>query len=502
MSMLNATLADRIFLSDFELYKPDETEITFIHSKLLGSGEITRLPPHMAFPSRIFKNLSFYFMVEPSDHKKYFESLPQIALSFTERIKDFITDTTLKKGFPQVGKEKLLDFQTMKDLDSPTAYIIKARYRKGSMEFDFSFFIPRPSLDFLLGLLVHKDISKTSDLNLLSDFIVDLQGEFYRKNIRFPLDIIDFVNSLTDREFQKMLGLMLSNSLMSYDMLWALSTKIKEGHKRVMANLSKTQRSDFIEATGQQDKDSQWLEIALYQTGLNLEVLTQDKKMESLQLDRLNRILSEVKIMNHKVFFNDRPLFQWIEKASEANLLQDLLSQCHDLTLAKAFIALENGAFELIKKNVSKRKLDYLVEDIEYQKKNCSREDQYIAQYDVVQEWIRLKYKTLTLDEKALERWIPRFEGVNDFNFAVQYVGPIDFSLALLPMSASIKRLAVKNLKPPLKYFLSYFLSHKIKFSFPYGETRIKEANEEVIQSFYQLEQEAKIKLKPFAEKG
>ncbi len=499
--MLNATLIDRIFLSDFELYKSHEIEITYIESKLLGPREISGIPQKIAFPSRIFKELYFYFMIESDIHKKYMESFPQIVLSFTEKIRDFIQDATLKKGFPQVGKGKLLNFQSMKELTSTTAYSITAQYQNKSIEFDFTLFIPRKSLDFLVSLLVHKDISKTSDIRLLSDFIEDLQTEFYRKNISFPLDIRDFVNALTDREFQKMLGLMLSNNLMSYDMLWALSTRITEGQKRIMANLSRTQREEFTEAMDQQGKDHQWLEIALYQTGLNLEALIKDKKMDSLQLDRLNRILEEVKIMNHRVFFHERPLYVWIEKAFEADLLQNLLSQCHDLTLAKAFISLDDGIFELIKKNVSKRKLESLVEDIEYQKKNCSREDQYIAQYDVVQEWIKLKYKTLTVDEKALESWIPRFERINDFNFAVQYVGPIEFSLALLPMPLSVKRLAVKNLKPPLKYFLSYFLSNKIKFSFPYGEIRIKEANEEVIKSFYQLEQEAKIKLNPFVEK-
>ncbi|MDH4128672.1 MAG: hypothetical protein OEV44_07970 [Spirochaetota bacterium] len=502
MDSHKTTLIDDIFLSDFRLYKSGNWKLSFVSSELIDRNKINSIKPHIAYPLSIFKDHSFYFMVEPTVYVNYKENLLEIAQSLCKSIGQFIEDTTLKKVYPKATEGKPVEIVKLLSADDDTAYHIESQFSDNNKCFSFSIFIPRKTINHLIALLLRTNIAKIDDPKKLSDYISELRTEFYRKNINFPLDIVDFFNAISNNDFQKIVGSLLSNNLMSYDMLWALASKIDDGIDRVLNNISKNQKDDFLEAVSKnaESADFKWVEIAIYQIGLSLDALARDKKIESLQMERLKKILEDIVYRELELFFYVKSFDSWIEKAFEEKTLQDVLSQCNDLILAKGFISIQEKTVSLIEKNISKRKLQYLKEDIDYQKRNCTKSDEILAQYEIVKMLISFSFKHLSSEEKLIEKWIPRFRTINDLNFAVNYLGPIEFSLSLIPLSIPMKRYVIKNLKSPLKYFVSYFLTNKIKLNFPYGDLRIKEATNNVIKAFYQLEKEGKIILKPFEE--
>ncbi len=501
MDSENTTLIDNIFLADFKLYQSEKRSFTYIHSELMTQKKLEDIAPKIAFMARIYKDYPFYFMVEADLYEEHGQQLSDLVLSYTEDIQKFLEDVTLRKGFSRIEQVNKLQLSTMNFADQVVGYYIKAQFKTNDIVFDFSVFIPRKTLNHFTALILKKNIAKIDDINLLTEFLQNMRTEFYKKNISFPLDVVEFLNAISDQNLQKIIALLLSNNSITYDMLCAVTSRMEDGFNRVINNLSKNQKADFLKAREKQtETDYRWVQIVLYQIGLNLDKLLKEKKLESVHIDRIKRILLDIFYQELDLFFFTQPFYQWLENTNDDKILQELLSQSNDIALAKSFISFNEDNMNLIKKNSSKRKYQYLLEDINYQKRKCSNKDEIAAQYEVLQTLMDLNFKKLPVNEKNLEIWIHRFTKMADFNFAVNVVGPVEFSLALVPLPVRLKRMIIKNLKPPVKYFFYYFLANKIKLNFPYGDVRIKEAANEVIRVFYQLEQEGKIELKSFAQ--
>ncbi len=493
------SLIDNIFLQMFRLYSSDKHLISYIRSQLLDRKTILDIPDKVVFPISIFKDFSFYFMLSFADYERHRTYIADIVLLLARGIESFIKDSTLKKGKAKVGDIKRLNFSKVKHSHDIIGYYIEANFKSEEAQFNFYYYIPRKSVDKIIYFLSKKNTSKISDIGVLSELIHGLRTEFYKRSLTFPLDILDFFNYISNNDLQRIMGLLISNNMITFDMLWALASRMDNGMDRIMNNLSKNQKEDFLSVIDKKadQSDYLWNSIVLYQLSLNMDILLKENKIESGVIFRVKNILGDIFHQEINSFFYFKPFDMWIKEANDKGVLQEFLSKCHDAILGKSFIFLSEESLAIIRANSSKRKFQTFMEDIEYYKRDIKKRDIYLAQYEAVTSLIDILFRKLTPKEKNTETWIKRFNKANDFNLAVHYVGPIDFSLALIPLPITVKRFVIKNLKPPIKHFVYYFLSNKIKLNFPYGEIRIKEASLEVVRSFYRLEKENKVSLKP-----
>ena len=503
MITLKHTMIDQLLTSGFKAYLSERDYLSYTDSSLLSHDEVKSLSPYIAYPMRVYEDQPIFFMIDRETHSAHKDSMAEIALSVCKSFGQILEDLTQKQSKPQVIGEKQVDFTKLKTGQGLTAYVMTAKYKDQARDFTCRFYIPRSSLNLLVKGLSRKEIAHISDGQTLSDILQGLSQSFYRRNINSPVNVLDLFGKMGDQDFQKTLGIMLSGNLMSYDMLWALATRMHNGEERVLNNLSKNQRDEYHASVGRHadSYDIHWMDIALYQIGLGIESLVQEKKIDSPNISRLRATLTEIAAERLGDFFAKKSFEDWLYQANQGNILQSLLSNCHDLLLAKAFVQLSPASFELIEQNISKRKLKYLLEDIEFQRRDATEGDMVKAQYDLVNVIIDTSFSQIPPESLQLEKWIPRFQTSDDFHFAAQFVGPIDFCLASLTLDLPMKRQAVKNLKTPLKYFVSYFLANKIQLSFPFGERRVREAVKHVVKTFYHLDQEDSISLSPLEEK-
>lgn len=497
MSQSQMSLLDQIFLDYFNPNKNDDFRCIYVDSYILDYDKSLNLNSKVAYPLWVFKNHPFFFLTEIEDYPTYKEHLNNWAKHFAYNLQNFIDQVTFKDSVAEVGSEKKLDFKKSQILKDSYAYLLEAEIYSGDKRMYFSIFIPQKALLYLIKLLTGQDLSKFSDIKLINFFIKKLRKEFYQHYIRMPLNIKEFFNTLEDKEFQRTIGILLSNNLLSYDILYVLAQKLDDGVNRVVNNLSNKSKQEFLEVVDNPgEQDQKWNEIALYQLSLSLEELSREKKLEIPQIIKWRKLLDQIELLEREVFFMEKSFYDWIKEASEENFLQDVLSQCKDLVLAKSFIPFNSVEMELITQNISKRKLQTLLEDINYQKNKANNYDIILAQLEIVRYIIDHSFSNLEEEELDINIWILRFKDEKELDFAANYVGPIDFSLMSTVLTAHNRKKVLDFLKAPLKYFLSYFLSNKIRLNFPFGEQRVKEACRKTVHTFYQLYKEDKIHLK------
>ncbi len=498
MRFEKSNLIDDIFLCQFSQTTEIRNTLKYIYASLTTPQELSNILPKYISPVYIYKDIPFYILFDEKDFQNQSVIINDLIKNISTHVKDFIEVSSLKKCHPKMGESKKVSEINNLFPSQNIIYHCEAYYKIDSCEAYLSIIIPKNTLDILIRLILHKNTSSVNDFKDFYHILSHLRTDFYRKNLQFPFNVIDFLNILPDSDLQRVLGIMLSNNLMSYDMLWALGTKMDNGIERISNNLSRNQQEEFQEAIkkNNQNPDYRWVEIAIYQIGLSLDEQIKEKRIDSPHILRLKSIIHDIYLKELKYFFLINPFEQWIEKAIEEGIIQNVLSQCNDLNLAKSFVKISPDSMSLVVKNLSKRKYQLMIEDIEYQKKNISPDEIILAQYEFVKTFINLNYNNLSQDEKKLEYYLPRFKTINDLDFVVNTVGPIEFCLASLTLPIQLKQFLVKNLKPPIKYFISYFLLNKIKLNFPYGEHRIDKAVQHVIKTIYQLEQENKISLK------
>ena len=365
----------------------------------------------------------------------------------------------------------------------------------------FTILIPLKLFRNILYLFTEEDFFKFKH----QDFMLILQGGFeqiwLQKRAFFPFKLSNFLDNLSKLELQKLINLLIKNQMATEDMLGALVKIMDNGYERMLASLSKNQQIDFKNNWNEKAKefDNRWVDIATYQTTLNIKDLIENDEYESILLEEFKEIFQHCGILFIKQIFEKKSLHNWLESLIHSKKLYEMLSKMDNLKLAKIFLSEPDKTFQLIRQNLSKRKLTMIKEDMDYLKDKTSEYESFMEKLSFVYMLSDFNYNEMDDKYKDLRHWFPRFTSLRELDFAINSIGPTDFYIALNDLDTRWKKLVLKNLQPPLQYFIEDLLRGRIRLVSSFGEQSIKESVNNTLQHFYRLEETGQIHLKDFS---
>jgi hypothetical protein len=506
------TLIDNIFLNERVL--PDEkivkTNIEIIgNSFLINKDELNVLDKKLMYQCQLYKTEPFYLLFNEkalSDttlkHALELRGVEQPGLSMSnsiqalfqpmfEYVSHFYYNVSLKKFDFAVKTGKKVDFKRMPKSDNSLyAYVMPAKLAiGGELEIKFILFIPVKLLRFLVFFLTNKDISKMKAPKEIVKLISDLEHHFIGAKAFFPYKGYEFFNELSETDFQKLITRMFSSSMLSYDMLFALSRVIENGTDKVINALSKRRKDEFIENTREKagSYDKRWVQTALYHILCNLKILLERKKFESELLDKFQKILKHIEMNAVEKTIHRKPIKEWVREAKENKALHTTFSNCSLIDVARALADEGEEAVEEFQEGISKRSFQDLKEDIDYVKRNQpTNEEKLQAKKKFIETYAESRFNNLPYEQRHISHWVD-FKDEYSVNYAFNYIGPVDFSLGMMELDQKGRRGIIKELQVPAKHFVEDLLSGKITLSIPYGRQTIIRASEKLATELYKL---------------
>ncbi|MFW5799176.1 MAG: hypothetical protein ACOCV8_00050 [Spirochaetota bacterium] len=407
-------------------------------------------------------------------------------------VKKFYYDVSLKELEFSVKDGKLVNFTALPKKDSSIfGYLLSAKYYvKDEALFDFFILLPFNLLKHLVFFLTYKDMKKFKDASELVSLLDRLEFEFINDKSFFPFKTEEFFNRLNEQDFRKIIHLLLSSSMLSYDMLYALSRVIESGSERVIKSLSKNLRDEFIQNTREKKEsyDKRWIQVSNYHLLCNVKLLLEKKRFESPLIEKFQKILSEIELKISEKIFNEKEFLEWMKDAKKDKLLHKIFSEMSLKESAIALVDYMEEALEIFEGGISKRSLQDLKDDLDYIKRvNPSYKEKLEARQKMLYTYADNSFQNLNDKEKSLKRWL-RFSTEWDLNHAFNYIGPVDFSLGIMNLEhKELKRFIVKNLKTPAKYFIEDLFSGKINLNMAYGKNTISQSAENLAKELYKL---------------
>jgi hypothetical protein len=324
---------------------------------------------------------------------------------------------------------------------------------------------------------------------MIVKYIAGLEDHFIGAKAFFPYKTHEFFNHMNEKDFQKLITQMLSSSMLSYDMLFALSRIIEDGTDKVINSLSKRRREEFIKNT--QEKagsfDKRWVQTANYHTLCNIKILLDKNKFESPLISKFQNILREIEKKAIEKTLRRKPIIEWIREAKENKALHQTFSNCSLISIARALADEKEDAIEEFKEGISKRSYQDLKEDIEYVKRNKpTYEEKLLAKKEFIETYAVSLFHSISYENRHVSNWV-NFKDAYSVNYAFNYIGPVDFSLGMMELDDKGRRHILKELQPPAKYFVEDLLSGKITLSIPYGRQTIIHASEKLASELYKL---------------
>ncbi len=520
---MQKNLITDIFSCEFNLNKKKNLIVNLVEHKLLANNSVSE--NETIYPLQIANSKLKMFL---SINETIFDDITQTTLKdeFEIDIEDrngllnalfadilkIISETlyilTLKKFDLSIEDNKLKTFPKQDFKYKFTGYKISNKLKIGSISLKFSIVIPIKFLRNIVYYLTKEDFLK-KEADKLPKILDETRKNFIYKTYFFPFDIVDFFNNLTDKELQKILGLFFSGNLITYDMLYALAVHIENGFERVTNSLSKRLRTEFLQAIKDKEetlKERRWVQIAAYHIIINLKILFEQNKFESPYINKFKSMYEIVRIKEYKNFFASKSFTEWLKEMKSAGLLMKVYSFLDATTNTQAFISADDVALEIIKNSISKRAFGFLTEEIEFEKIHLDENKEIKARYEFINCYLDMLFeKKKTEDETRLdedktlldlENQILRFSSVKEFNFLVEYVGAIDFYIVMIKESTKLQRLIIKNLSPPVKYFMEDLSAGKIQLNFAFGDKTQKTSKNHILKTIFKLDKLEMINLK------
>ncbi len=499
-------------------------------SYMISKKELTSLGTKVMFQCELYKSETFYVLFDQKElttsgmvsvnnanvvgaNNGHIDDGSSVMISFVntifkplfDRISNFYKIMSLKDLCFYVKNVQKKDLSLLTDTDyKPHSYLMPVKVFVGNNLPDLTsrnnpdaekvkevkayFLIPLKLLKILIFLLTDKDITKMTNPSDITTLMDNLESCIIGAKSFFPYKINDFFNQLGEEDFTNIITKMLSSSMLSYDMLYALTRILDNGTDRIMGALSKKRKEDFIKNT--QDKidtfDKKWIQTANYHTLCNLNMLIEKNKYESPVLNQFKAIIRDVETYSIKKMLAKKPLPEWIESAKQNKNLHTTFSNCSLITVAKAISDEDESILKDFESSISKRAFQDLKNDVEYVRDRTNSYDRLMAKMEFIERYSESLFKKIPYKKRHINLWAD-FKDSMSVNYVFNYVGPVLFSLATMEMDEKHKRLAIKGLNVPAKYFLEGLLYGDIKLSIPYGRSSIVKAAEDLSWNIFKL---------------
>lgn len=521
------TLIDEVFAQNFlrddDLEHKSSAVIKYdlLHgSFLIGKDDLHNFNKGIMYQCTLYKDFPLYIIIPSTEtskinpavindtFKKKFEDVKQVLepvfiqslyKSLFSSVCKFYFDIALKKMEFAIEDSKVVDFNKLSKNDkSLFGYGMKLRLSiNGKFNFNSVIIIPVKLLKVLIYFLSDRDFTKLHNTEAMIKFIERLEFEFMSAKSFFPFKINDFFDELNQNEFRKLVSLLLSSNMISYDMLFALTRVIENGTERVMESLSKRLKEEFIKNTKEKvgTYDKRWVQTANYHILCNLKTLLEKNRFESEYLSSSKEVLQKIDLKITEKIFTRMSFSEWMKKAQKDKKLHSVFSSCSLQNIAIALLSEPKEILDVFRQGISKRSYQDLQSDLDYVRRNTPPQSEQVkAKHEMLLKYAEFSFKDLAQEKKELKHWVG-FKDRLSLNYAFNYIGAVNFSLGIMWLDEKGKRSIVKNLMPPAQFFVEDLLTGKIKLNMAYGKNTIQRVAVELAEELYKLSFIGRIKL-------
>jgi hypothetical protein len=359
---------------------------------------------------------------------------------------------------------------------------------------EFYFLIPfifiKNFIKFFIGSAI--EFSKITNITNAINYF---KFRLYYDNITSFWDVTDFINTLSDKEVQRLINILLSNNIIEESMLTALTAGfyIKFNNKeKILRNISKNLRQEIEKNILISFPSYRWIEEACYLIKDGIKELILEDKIDFTSLKYIQNLKEKLREEFYKKFFENKNFDQWIIEAEKNNVLDNLKILTPNKILTRALANSKIEIIDLLTENLTKDGKKLFYEDIEYERKNCSINEIFKSQIIVIENLKDIYYDEIA--SKKIEEFEEIISSLNkiDLNFLINQTGVLKFAQATIRATKKFKNYICSMLSGIPKNLLIDIYTGKVRFKSSFGEITINKFKQEILKIYFFLKNEGK----------
>ncbi len=450
------------------------------------------------------------YIIFPVEYSGFFNSY--LFLLFHRKDKSLIIDKINEIILPllEEGKKKLFSINFKKidiKIRSPVEkFKISSGIRYINIIFEYQFFhsdIEKLSFYILIPALFIKRliiglfggfIGKEEKIITIKDALDYLKFRLYRDSIISFWDLRNFIQSLSDKDLQRLINLLLSNNMMEETMLTGLIAGFvsRGSGEKIFRNLSKNLKKEIEKNLNVNFPDFRWIDECFYLIKSAIEELLLQEKLEIESLKYILKIKEQLKEERYQKIFAHKSFDQWIKEAKEKGKIDKLKLITPHKIIAQSLIRAKEETLHIMKENLTKNAIIRLEEDIEYEKKVASMNEIMKARISIVENLKSIYYDSEVNKIKDFEKVILSLNKL-DLNLLIEECGILEFAQATIKSSRKLKKHIYSAVSGTLRNLLSDIYSGKVRFKSAFGELTINKIRHQILKTYLFLKGEGKL---------
>ncbi len=438
-----------------------------------------------------FFNSYIFLLFNKSDKSLISEKIDEIILPLLEAGKKNLHSINFKKVNIQIKFpiEELKISTTARYIN----IILEYQFSLDNEKIVFYVLIPLSFIKNLLAGIFGKSI-EGKKITSIKDALNYFKFRLYRDSITSFWDLGNFINSLSDKDIQRLINVLLSNNMMEETMLTGLIAGfVSRGTgEKIFRNLSKNLKQEIEKNLNAKFPDFRWIDECFYLIKSAIEELLLKEKLAVESLKYIMRIKEKLKEEKYRKIFSDKSFEDWIREADKKGEIENLRLITPNKVLIQSLIGTEENIKEIIKKNLTKNAIIRFEEDLEYEKRSSSIDDVMRARIEVIENLKELYYDKEAQKIRDFEEIILSLNKL-DLNLLIEECGVLEFAQATIKSSRKLKKHIYSSVTGTLRNLLSDIYSGKVRFKSAFGDQTINKHRHNILKTYLYLKGEGKI---------
>lgn len=438
-----------------------------------------------------FFNSYIFLLFNKSDKSLISEKIDEIILPLLNEGKKNLYSINFRKVNIQI-KSHIEEFK----ISNTARYInIILEYQLNIDNDKIVFYVLIP-LSFIKNLLIGifgKNI-EGERITSIREALNYFKFRLYRDSITSFWDLGNFINSLSDKDTQRLINVLLSNNMMEETMLTGLIAGFasRGTGEKIFRNLSKNLKQEIEKNLNAKFPDFRWIDECFYLIKSAIEELLLKEKLEIESLKYIIKLKEKLKEEKYRKIFSDKSFEDWIREADKKGEIENLRLVTPNKILIQSLIGTEDSVKEIIKKNLTKNAAIRFEEDLEYEKRSSGPDDVMRARIEVIENLKELYYDK---EAQKLEDFEAIILSLNklDLNLLIEECGVLEFAQATIKSSRKLKKQIYSSVTGTLRNLLSDIYSGKVRFKSAFGDQTINKHRHNILKTYLFLKGEGRI---------
>ncbi len=316
----------------------------------------------------------------------------------------------------------------------------------------------------------------------------NIKDKIYKDSIISFWNLKDFIDSLNDKDIQKLINSLFSNNMVEETMMAALIAGMnkKRSENRLYKNLSRNLKKEIDNILTNSYPDKRWIEEVKLLVKSGIEVLLLEGIIEFDSLKYITDIKEKIKEEKYRKIFKDKPFDIWLKEAYDKNIISELRNKSGRKLLVQSISAYTEEFLEYITKGLSKKAEKEYREDFLYVRNLIKQEEIFKSQIKVVEIIKDIYYEEESKKIKYFNDLIKDLKG-DKLRVLINETGIIRFAQATMNVPKELKRHIYFSVDGTMRDLLIDLYTGKIRFKSSYGENTINLLKQKIIKHYLYL---------------